>query len=69
MSSERNELPELASRRAVVCAVDADGPKNRARMSFSRPMTSKPAWTKCETDSEPIRPPEPVTIAVGIAGQ
>src|SRR5436305_943698 len=36
-------------------------------MSLSRPMTSNPASTKCVTDSEPINPPEPVTIAVGIA--
>ncbi len=54
------------SSRSVVCAVDADGPKNRARMSFSSPITSKPASTKCWTDSDPISPPEPVTIAVGI---
>src|SRR5206468_511886 len=33
-------------------------------MSFSRPITSKPSRTKCATDSEPIRPPDPVTIAV-----
>src|SRR6188472_328236 len=32
-------------------------------MSFSRPTTSKPASTKYATDSEPISPPEPVTIA------
>ena len=59
--------PSVRRSRSVVCAVDADGPKNRARMSFSRPMTSKPAATKCWTDSDPISPPEPVTIAVGIA--
>src|SRR5689334_7929486 len=35
-------------------------------MSFSIPTTSQPASMKRRTDSEPIRPPEPVTIAVGI---
>src|SRR6476619_6965390 len=34
-------------------------------MSFSRPITSKPSSTKYATDSEPISPPEPVTIATG----
>src|SRR4029079_14213729 len=38
-----------------------------ARMSFSSPMTSKPASTKNLTDSEPIRPPEPVMIRVAIS--
>jgi hypothetical protein len=31
-------------------------------------MTSYPASTKWRTDSEPIRPPDPVTIAVGTGG-
>src|SRR5690242_4736783 len=35
-------------------------------MSLSIPTTSKPASTKCRTDSDPIRPPEPVMIATGI---
>ena len=48
-------------------AVDASGPKNRARMSFSMPITSIAGSTKCAADSEPISPPEPVMIAVGIA--
>src|ERR1700719_3922999 len=47
-----------------MCAVDASAPNSRARMSFSRPITSKPSSTKRATDSEPISPPEPVTIAV-----
>src|SRR4029078_3872522 len=36
-------------------------------MSFSSPMTSKPASTKNLTDSEPIRPPEPVMITAAIS--
>ena len=36
-------------------------------MSFSMPITSKPASTKWATDSEPISPPEPVTIGDGHA--
>ena len=52
--------------RSVVGAVDAAGPKKYARMSLSRPITSYPASTKCWTDSDPISPPDPVTIAVGI---
>ena len=51
----------------VVRAVDASGPKNCARMSFSMPTTSKPCSTRCSTDSEPIRPPDPVTMAIGHA--
>src|SRR5690349_12203367 len=52
---------------SVTWRVEASGPKNRARMSFSKPSTSKPADTKCRTLSEPISPPDPVTIATGIA--
>src|SRR4051812_42683149 len=33
-------------------------------MSFSTPTTSKPCPTRCRTDSEPISPPDPVTIAI-----
>src|SRR4051794_20828584 len=35
-------------------------------MSFSMPTTSKPALAKCATASDPISPPAPVTIAIGI---
>ena len=49
-----------------VGVVEASGPKKRARMSFSMPMTSKPCSAKWRTDSEPIRPPEPVTMAMGM---
>ena len=48
-------------------AVDASGPKKRARMSFSSPITVQPSRAKWMTDSEPTSPPDPVTIAVGIA--
>src|SRR5439155_22734671 len=34
-------------------------------MSFSTPTTSKPVSTRWATDSEPTRPPEPVTVASG----
>ena len=44
--------------------VDASGPKNFARMSFSSPMTSNPDSISRPTASEPISPPDPVTIAV-----
>jgi hypothetical protein len=50
----------------VTFRVVAVGPKNSARMSFSMPTTSKPASTKWATDSDPMRPPDPVTIATGI---
>ncbi len=33
-------------------------------MSFSIPTTSRPDSTRWRTDSEPIRPPEPVTMAI-----
>src|SRR5689334_4364978 len=36
-------------------------------MSLSSPITRKPCSMKKATDSEPIRPPEPVTMAVGMA--
>src|SRR5437764_3538207 len=36
-------------------------------MSFSSPTTSKPWRAKWRADSEPIRPPDPVTIATGDA--
>ena len=36
--------------------------RSAARMSFSIPITSKPARAKCATASEPISPPDPVTI-------
>src|SRR6478752_3902116 len=55
-----------ARNRSVTWAVEASGLKKRARMSFSIPTTSKPAAVKWATASEPIRPPEPVTIATGI---
>src|SRR5947208_15161208 len=32
-------------------------------MSFSTPITSKPASTRWDTVSDPTRPPDPVTIA------
>src|SRR6201995_2498449 len=51
--------------RWVTCEVDDSGPKNRARMSFSIPTTSKPWPMKWSTASEPIRPPAPVMIATG----
>src|SRR6201986_3076021 len=51
--------------RWVTCDVDDSGPKNRARMSFSIPTTSKPWPMKWSTASEPIRPPAPVMIATG----
>src|SRR4051794_26857581 len=35
-------------------------------MSFSSPITSYPCDTKCLTDSEPIRPPDPVTMQTGL---
>jgi hypothetical protein len=54
-----------ARRCCVTGRVDASGPKNPARMSFSIPTTSKPCSTKSATIAEPIKPPEPVTIAVG----
>src|SRR5262245_2006885 len=38
-------------------------------MSFSSPTTSQPASMKRRTDSKPIRPPDPVTIAVGMVRQ
>src|SRR5262245_61430275 len=53
-----------ASRRSTCGRVDAEGPKNLARMSFSIPSTSKPDSAKNAADSEPTRPPAPVTIAV-----
>jgi hypothetical protein len=40
-------------------------PEERDRMSFSRPITSKPSFTKCRTDAEPISPPEPLITAIG----
>src|SRR6202012_4106892 len=51
--------------RWVTCEVDDSGPKNRARMSFSIPTTSKLWPMKWSTASEPIRPPAPVMIATG----
>src|SRR6187399_2380772 len=36
-------------------------------MSFSSPITSQPLSTRRRTESEPTRPPEPVTIASGIS--
>ncbi len=39
-SNERNESPSVRTSRSVVVAVEAEGPKNCARMSFSIPMTS-----------------------------
>ena len=47
-------------------AVDASGPKNRARMSFSTPTTSKPCPAKNRTDSDPINPLDPVMSAIGM---
>ena len=79
-SCRRRRRPECPDRRARnslgyasssfrVCAwVEADSPKKYARMSLSTPMTSKPASTKWRTDSDPTSPPDPVTIATGIAG-
>src|SRR6201999_1658320 len=49
----------------VTCEVDDSGPKKRARMSFSIPITSKPWPMKWSTASDPIRPPAPVMIATG----
>ena len=60
----RRELAPAA--RSVVRRVDASGPKKRARMSFSMPTTSKPRSAKWRTDSEPMSPPEPVTMAMGM---
>ena len=65
ISIARNEPPSSCCSSAVVRAVDASGPKKYARISLSKPTTSKPARAKERTDSEPISPPEPVTIAVG----
>ena len=39
------------------------GAEERLRMSFSIPTTSRPSRIRLRTDSEPIRPPDPVTIA------
>src|SRR5829696_4649486 len=64
-SSERNS-GYCSVRRAVFWAVEESEPKNRARMSFSTPITSHPPSTRCRTESEPTRPPEPVTIASAI---
>src|SRR5262249_17890484 len=41
-------------------AVDASGPKNRARMSLSMPTTDRPSPAKCRTASDPMRPADPV---------
>ncbi len=54
------------TRASVTCAVEADSPKKLARMSFSIPTIRQPAAASRRTASEPTRPPEPVTIAVGI---
>src|SRR4051794_9061894 len=37
-------------------------------MSFSMPTTSQPASARCPTDSDPIRPPEPLTTATATIG-
>ena len=52
--------------RPIRAPSNASGPRKYARMSFSTPMTSKPRSAKWRTDSEPMRPPEPVTMAMGM---
>ena len=54
-------LPSGETRR-----VEAAAPKKRDRMSFSSPTTSYPARTRWRTESDPTRPPDPVTIATGM---
>jgi len=61
-SSERNPGWSSSSS-SVTCPVEASGPKKVARRSFSRPITSQPSSARPRTDSDPISPPEPVTIA------
>jgi hypothetical protein len=61
---QRNPSQPRASS-SLTTRVDASGPKNEARASLSIPSTSNPASASCREVSEPIRPPEPVTIAVG----
>src|SRR3954447_23781735 len=64
--SQRNPEACSATSRSVTWEVEDSGPKNRARMSFSIPTTSKPSPMKWSTASEPIRPPAPVMIATGM---
>ena len=67
MSSSVWRKPSTSSTsRRELGDVDASGPKKYARMSFSTPTTSKPSSAKWRTDSEPMRPPEPVTMAMGM---
>jgi hypothetical protein len=47
-----------------VPAVEAESPKNSARMSLSIPMTSNPSACSRLLVSDPIRPADPVIIAM-----
>ena len=62
-----NSSGKRCARCSLIGAVDASGPKNRARMSFSMPTTVHPASAKCTTDSEPMSPPDPVMMTVGMS--
>jgi hypothetical protein len=43
--------------------VEADSPKNLARIPLSMPMTSSPSDEKYRTASDPTSPEDPVMIA------
>ncbi len=62
--STLSKSPYISTSLPLVGAVEDSGPKNSARMSFSMPMTRQPLSIRWPTDCEPIRPPDPVTIAV-----
>ena len=50
-------------RSSVTQRVDPCGPKNSRRMSLSTPTTSQSESESNRAQAEPIKPPEPVTIA------
>src|SRR5258708_12930144 len=55
--------PDSFARSCRTARVDPFSPKNSRRMSLSMPTTSQPSAQRTETHSEPISPPDPVTIA------
>ena len=65
---ERAELRELApTSRSVTGLRGGVGPEEaRPHVVLEADHVDSPARTKCATDSEPIRPPEPVTMAIAM---
>src|SRR5262245_56342768 len=59
--------PRASSRALRLHAVEAAGPKKLARRSLSMPTTSRPCRAKKRAASDPMRPADPVTMAIGMA--